>query len=134
MTPPCRDQLDDLIFRFSKTVAGVEHALVLSSDGIAVSGSPELKPEDSERLATVSAAAIGLAEGSTRGSGAGAVREVVMVMDKSLLFVTQLSRDFSFAVLGAATADLDDLGYEMGAMIQRLQAHVEHDRSDSPVA
>jgi predicted regulator of Ras-like GTPase activity (Roadblock/LC7/MglB family) len=105
---------------FAESVPGVEHALLLSSDGMAVASSKMLLPDDGERLATVSAAAIGLAEGSTRSSGIGAVREIMIVMARSLLFVTQIAEGSSLAVLSDASADLAKVGQEMGMLIARL--------------
>ncbi|MDH3706957.1 MAG: roadblock/LC7 domain-containing protein [Acidimicrobiia bacterium] len=115
-------RLNGLVENYASTVAGVEHALVFSTDGLPIARSARLGTDDADRLATVAAATIGLAEGATQGSGVGAVREVMMVMEQSYLFVTRVGSGAALAVLTSASADVDLIGYEMGLLVERSGA------------
>lgn len=115
-------RLNGLVQNYASTVAGVEHALVFSTDGLPIARSAHLAAEDADRLATVAAATIGLAEGATQGSGVGNVREVMVVMDVSYLFVTRVGTGAALAVLTSASCDVDLIGYEMGLLVERSGA------------
>ena len=112
-------RLNGLVQNYASTVAGVQHALVFSTDGLPIARSDALSSEDAERLSTVAAAVIGLAEGSTQGSGVGGVREIMIVMEQSYLFVTRVGTGAALAVLAGASADVDLIGYEMGLLVER---------------
>ena len=112
-------QLNGLIENFAMTVAGVEHALVFSVDGLPIARSTRLETDAAERLSTVAAAVIGLAEGSTEGTGVGAVREVMIVMEHRYLFVTRVGHGGALAVVTTPSADVDLIGYEMGLLVDR---------------
>ncbi|MGI9600910.1 MAG: roadblock/LC7 domain-containing protein [Acidimicrobiales bacterium] len=115
-------RLNGLVENYANTVAGVEHALVFSTDGLPIARSARLAGEDADRLATVAAATIGLAEGATQGSGVGSVREIMVVMEQSYLFVTRVGSGAALAVLTSAAADVDLIGYEMGLLVERSGA------------
>ncbi len=115
-------QLNGLVENFADNVAGVDHALVLSTDGLPIASSARMYGDAAERLATVAASTFGLAEGATKGTGAGEVREVMIVMDNSYLFVTRVGDGAALAVLAAAAANVDQVGYEMGLLVERSGA------------
>ncbi len=112
-------QLNGLVENFASTVAGVKHALVFSVDGLPIARSSQLLSDASDRLSTVAAATIGLAEGSTKGTGVGDVREVMIVMENAYLFVTRIGHGGALAVLTSPSADVDLIGYEMGLLVER---------------
>ena len=76
--------LDDLVMR----VPDVNKAVILSRDGLAIAASSALTREDAEHLAAVASGFQSLARGAGRHFGGGYVRQTIVEMDTSFLFVT----------------------------------------------
>ena len=71
-------------------VPAVRHAVVLSTDGLAIASSAQLQREDSEHLAAVASGFHSLAKGAGRHFEAGAVRQTMVEFDGGFLFVVVL--------------------------------------------
>ncbi|MFE0100551.1 roadblock/LC7 domain-containing protein [Streptomyces sp. NPDC059009] len=112
--------LDDLTRRMEH----VQHALVLSNDGLVTGASSELKREDAEHLAAVSSGLHSLAKGSGRHFGAGNVRQTMIEFDDAVLFVTAAGDGSCLCVLSTAEADMGQVAYEMTLLVNRVGEHL----------
>ncbi|RJL32686.1 roadblock/LC7 domain-containing protein [Bailinhaonella thermotolerans] len=112
--------LDDLISR----VAPVRHVVLLSSDGLAIGASKDLRREDSEHLAALAAGFQSLARGAGNHFGGGAVRQTIIEMEDAFLFVTAAGQGTNLAVLSTADADVGLIAYEMAMLVKRVGQHL----------
>ncbi|TDC73861.1 roadblock/LC7 domain-containing protein [Actinomadura sp. 7K507] len=112
--------LDSLVQR----VAPVQNAVVLSSDGLKMAASSGLAREESEHLAAVAASFQSLARGAGETFGGGPVRQTIVEMESSFLFVTAAGQGACLAVLAAADADLGIIAYEMAMLVTRVGQHL----------
>ncbi|GAB2525630.1 roadblock/LC7 domain-containing protein [Nocardiopsis aegyptia] len=108
--------LDDLVDR----VVGAAHAIVLSSDGLLLGGSRGLSSQDAEHLSAVASAFQSLARGTGRHFGGGEVRQTVVEMEHSYLFVTAAGTGACLAVLATEDADVGLVAYEMNLRVKRV--------------
>ncbi|MFV2198147.1 roadblock/LC7 domain-containing protein [Nocardiopsis sp. LOL_012] len=108
--------LDDLVDR----VVGTDHAIVLSADGLLIGRSRLLTGEDAEHLSALASAFQSLARGTGRYFGGGAVRQTVVEMERSYLFVTAAGEGACLAVLADETADVGLVAYEMNLRVKRV--------------
>lgn len=115
--------LDDLTER----VEHVQHAMVLSSDGLVTGASTGMRREDAEHLAAVSSGLHSLAKGSGRHFGAGQVRQTMVEFDEAVLFVTAAGEGSCLCVLSAAEADIGQVAYEMTLLVNRVGEHLDVD-------
>ncbi|MFE7749557.1 roadblock/LC7 domain-containing protein [Streptomyces sp. NPDC057428] len=112
--------LDDLVAR----IAEIRHAVVLSSDGLAVGASQALSREDAEHLAAVASGFHSLAKGAGRHFRAGGVRQTMVEMDEGFLFVVAAGDGSCLTVLGTAFADIGLVAYEMARLVKRVGEHL----------
>ena len=112
--------LDDLVSR----VAEVDKAVILSRDGIALAASATLTREDSEHLAATAAGFQSLARGIGHHFGGGPVRQTIVEMEHSFLFVTAAGEGSCLAVLSPASADAGLIAYEMALLVKRVGQHL----------
>ncbi|WP_017606020.1 roadblock/LC7 domain-containing protein [Nocardiopsis alkaliphila] len=108
--------LDDLVDR----VVGAGHAIVLSADGLLLGRSRGLGAEDAEHLSALASAFQSLARGTGRHFGGGDVRQTVVEMERSYLFVTAAGEGACLAVLAAEDADVGLVAYEMNLRVKRV--------------
>jgi predicted regulator of Ras-like GTPase activity (Roadblock/LC7/MglB family) len=107
--------LDDLVGRVKQT----QHAVVLSVDGLLMASSAGLSRDDAEQLAAIASGIQSLAKGAGRRFGGGPVRQTVIEMQSSFLFVTAAGHGACLAVLAAEDADVGLVAYEMAMIVQR---------------
>jgi len=112
--------LDDLVSR----VAQIDKAVILSRDGLVLGSSRSLAREDAEHLAAVAAGFQSLARGAGRHFGGGQVRQVIVEMDSSFLFVTAAGDGSCLAVLADADSDVGLIAYEMTLLVKRVGTHL----------
>jgi predicted regulator of Ras-like GTPase activity (Roadblock/LC7/MglB family) len=112
--------LDDLTHR----VAGIQHAVLLSADGLTMGGSQALTREDTEHLAAIAAGSHGLASGAGRHFGLGGVRQTIFELEGGFLFVTAAGQGARLAVLAAGDAELGLVTYEMALLVKRVGQHL----------
>ncbi|MGD9793935.1 MAG: roadblock/LC7 domain-containing protein [Acidimicrobiia bacterium] len=108
-----------LVANFVERVPGIRHALVVSSDGLAMAVSDGLQREAADRFAAVASGLIGLANGVAVPFRAGRVHEVIIEMQQAFMFVTGISDGSCLAVLAAAGCDMGLVGYEMALLVER---------------
>jgi uncharacterized protein len=108
--------VDDLVSRVDQA----RHAVVLSADGLLIASTRDLSQEDAEHLAAVAAGFQSLARGAGRYFGGGAVRQTIVEMESSFLFVTAAGQGACLAVLSAQDADVGLIAYEMAMLVARV--------------
>ncbi|MBG0815447.1 roadblock/LC7 domain-containing protein [Planomonospora sp. ID82291] len=119
-----RTELSWLLDDLTRRVPGIRHAIVLSSDGLAMGGSQGLTREDTEHLSAISAGSHSLAQGAGRHFGLGGVRQTIIELEGGFLFVTAAGQGARLAVLAAHDADLGMVTYEMALLVKRVGDHL----------
>jgi predicted regulator of Ras-like GTPase activity (Roadblock/LC7/MglB family) len=112
--------LDDLVTR----VAQVDRAVILSRDGLPLGASAGLAREDAEHLAATAAGFQSLARGIGQRFGGGGIRQTIVEMENSFLFVSAAGAGSCLAVLSPATADAGLIAYEMALLVKRVGTHL----------
>ncbi|MGW3783560.1 roadblock/LC7 domain-containing protein [Micromonospora chokoriensis] len=107
--------LNDLVSRIGQ----VEHAVVLSVDGLLVASSAGLVRDDGEHLAAIASSIQSLAKGAGTRFNGGAVRQTIVEMESSFLFVTAAGRGACLAALASENADVGLVAYEMAMLVSR---------------
>lgn len=114
----------DLGWLLSGLVERVPHtrsAVLLSSDGLkkAVSG---LDVQSAEQLAAIASGLFSLARGTgIKFDGNDVVRQVIVELDGTVLFVASAGSGSVLAVLAGREADAGVLGYEMSQLIKSVR-------------
>jgi predicted regulator of Ras-like GTPase activity (Roadblock/LC7/MglB family) len=121
---PVDKVLDWLLDDLTKRIEHIQHALVLSNDGLVTGASTGLAREDAEHLAAVSSGLHSLARGSGRHFGAGNARQTMVEFDEAMLFVTAAGDGSCLCVLSSAEADIGQVAYEMTLMVNRVGEHL----------
>lgn len=108
--------LNDLVSQ----VTQVESAIVLSVDGLLITTSAEISRDDGEHLAAIASGIQSLAKGAGQrfGSG-GTVRQTIIELDSSFLFVMAAGNGACLAVLAGEGADVGLIAYEMAVLVGR---------------
>ncbi|NGO68424.1 roadblock/LC7 domain-containing protein [Streptomyces boncukensis] len=120
-------QNTDISWLLTGLVQRVPHtcsALLLSADGLvkAVHG---LEADTADHMAALASGLYSLARsaGVRLGEG-GEVRQVVVELDASLLFVSTAGQGACLAVVAGREADAAVLGYEMGMLVKSVRPYL----------
>jgi predicted regulator of Ras-like GTPase activity (Roadblock/LC7/MglB family) len=105
--------LDDVVER----VECVEHAAVLSADGLLVASSHALTRDDGEHLSAVASAFQSLARGVGERFGGGNVRQTIIELESRFMLVAAAGQGACLAVLAEAAADIGLVAYEMAMLV-----------------
>lgn len=114
------ENLNWLLARLVDSVPGINQAVVVSSDGLALAKSEGVDRETAERLAAVSSGMIGLAYGSAGRFGAGPVSNVIVEMQRGWLFVTGIRDGSLICCLTEKDIDMGAIAFEMSIFVQRV--------------
>ncbi|MEU8828107.1 roadblock/LC7 domain-containing protein [Streptomyces sp. NPDC048636] len=99
-------------------------ALLLSSDGL-VKAAHGLDTDTADHMAALSSGLHSLARSAgMRFDGGGDVRQVVVELSGSLLFVSSAGQGAQLAVLAGREADPSVLGYEMAMLVKAVRPHL----------
>jgi predicted regulator of Ras-like GTPase activity (Roadblock/LC7/MglB family) len=112
--------LDELTIR----TPTIRHAVLLSTDGLAIAASRDLSREDREHLAAVASGFNSLAKGATRQFGAGSVRQSMVEFDDGFLFVVAAGSGACLAVFADAETDIGLVAYEMARLVKQVGEHM----------
>ncbi|GAB2817864.1 roadblock/LC7 domain-containing protein [Streptomyces sp. NPDC054796] len=120
-------QPTDLSWLLTGLVQRVPHshsALLLSSDGL-VKSAHGLEPDTADHMAALASGLYSLARsaGVRLGEG-GEVRQVVVELENSLLFVSTAGQGACLAVLADRDADAAVLGYEMAMLVKSVRPYL----------
>ncbi|RKS08888.1 putative regulator of Ras-like GTPase activity (Roadblock/LC7/MglB family) [Nocardiopsis sp. Huas11] len=116
--------LDWLLSDLVKRVVGARQALLLSADGLLLSGSRGLDREEGERLAAVASGFASLARGARAQLGAAEVRQTVVEMDSVLFFVLAAGRGASLALVAESSCDMGQAAFEMNRLVRQVGPHL----------
>jgi predicted regulator of Ras-like GTPase activity (Roadblock/LC7/MglB family) len=114
------EDLNWLVTNFAEQVPSVAHAIVVSSDGLAVAYSQGFPADRADQLAAVTAGLASLTEGACRMFEAGVVTRTVVDMEQGLLVVMSIADGSSLAVLVADDCDMGLVAYEMALLVERV--------------
>jgi predicted regulator of Ras-like GTPase activity (Roadblock/LC7/MglB family) len=112
--------LDDLAGR----VEDIQHAVILSRDGLAIAASQGLGREHAEHLAALAAGVQSLARGAGEHFSLGEVRQTIIELEHAFLFVSAAGYGSCLAVLCPANADAGLIAYEMAMLVKRAGPHL----------
>jgi predicted regulator of Ras-like GTPase activity (Roadblock/LC7/MglB family) len=112
--------MDDLVDR----VRGVDHAVLLSTDGLLMARSNGLPQADAEHLSAVGSAYRSLSHGTGRHFGLGGVRQTVVELEHAYLLVTEAGPQACLVVLTDENTDLGPVAYEMNRVVAQAQTHL----------
>lgn len=126
MNDQLRENADNfawLISNFVNEVPGVEHAIVVSSDGLMLTQSRDLPEEHAEQLSAIASGLYSLAEGGARLFSKGECEQLIVRMERGHLFVMSISDGSSLAVLASLDSDMKIVAYQMTRLVENA-AHV----------
>jgi len=111
--------LNWLVADFTERLPAVEHAAVVSSDGVPLAVSDGVPPDRLEHLSAITAGLISLARGTASMFEGGAVTQTLVAMARGVLVIVAISDGSSLAVLAVVDADLDLVAYEMTVLAEQ---------------
>jgi predicted regulator of Ras-like GTPase activity (Roadblock/LC7/MglB family) len=112
--------LDDLVRR----LAGVRHAVVLSTDGLLLGRSTGISRDEAEHFSAMASALNSLARSAGTRFAGGGVRQTVVELDHAVLFVTTAGENACLALMTAETANMGMVAYEMNQTVQRVGTYL----------
>src|SRR6478735_3547654 len=116
--------LDWLLSGLVQRVHHTRNAVLLSSDGL-VKSVHGLDADSADHMAALASGlySLGRSAGTRFGDG-GDVRQVVVELDSTLLFVTTAGSGTCLAVLAGREADAAVLGYEMAMLVKSVRPYL----------
>lgn len=121
------DRDTDLGWLLDELVAKVEEihqVILLSRDGLVMSASSGMTPEDARFLAALSSGYFSLANGAREHFGAQRVRQAVIEIDDRLFFMLPAAAGSCLAVLADAGRNAKMVAYETAMLIKRVRGHL----------
>ena len=109
-----------LVSNFAERVPGVAHAVVVSADGLLLTGSNRLPRDRADQLAAVASGLISLTQGAARCFEAGEVVQTVVEMERGIVLLMSISDGSCLATLAAPNCDIGLVGYEMTLLVDRV--------------
>ncbi|MFF0448846.1 roadblock/LC7 domain-containing protein [Streptomyces sp. NPDC004609] len=116
--------LDWLLSGLVQRVPYTRNAVLLSSDGL-VRSVHGLEADAADHMAALASGlySLGRSAGARFGDG-GEVRQVVVELDTTLLFVSTAGSGTCLAVLAGREADASVLGYEMAMLVKSVRPYL----------
>jgi uncharacterized protein len=108
-----------LINAFTERVAGVTHAVVVSSDGLLVAVSDHLPRDSADQLAAVTSSLVSVTNGAARIFDGDEIRQTVVEMGRGYFLVMSIRDGSILATLAAHEADVGVVGYEMAKLVKQ---------------
>ncbi|GAA4262267.1 roadblock/LC7 domain-containing protein [Dactylosporangium darangshiense] len=107
--------LEDLVHR----VGGIDHAVVLSADGLVLTASTQLHRDGAEHLAAIASAVHSLAKGLSAQFPVGSPKQALLELEDAYFLVTAAGPRAYLAVLAGRDAELGMITYEMVTLVDR---------------
>lgn len=108
-----------LINGFTERVAGVVHAVVVSSDGLLVAASDHLPRDSADQFAAVTSGLVSVIKSAARIFDGEDIRQTVVEMGRGYLLVMSIRDGSILATLAAHDADVGVVGYEMAKLTKQ---------------
>ncbi|MFC9842114.1 roadblock/LC7 domain-containing protein [Streptomyces sp. NPDC060223] len=122
--PATHSQLDQLLTGLVERVAEVNHAVVLSEDGLVVSRSTGFLRDDAERLAATASGLMSLSKGVSMDFHGGPVRQALIEMANCFLILSTAGPGAHLAVLTNQGADVGVVAYQMNMLVKKIGEHL----------
>ncbi|WP_432981209.1 roadblock/LC7 domain-containing protein [Dactylosporangium sp. CA-233914] len=119
--------LEWLLNNLVKQVEHLQHAVVLSADGLLMATSDGLAQDAAEHLAAVASGLQSIARGAGRRFGTGSVRQTVVEMNEGLLVVTPAGQGACLAVLAGVEADIGVISYQLALLVVQVGQYLAAD-------
>lgn len=132
--PATHSRLDQLLTGLVERVAGVNHAVVLSEDGLVVSKSTAFVRDDAERLAATASGLMSLSKGVSMDFRGGPVRQLLLEMGNSYLILTNAGPGANLVVLTSHSADVGVVAYQMNMLVKKIGEHLSAAPRTGPAA
>lgn len=120
MTSAPRDNLEWLVAKFAREVAGVTHAVLVSADGLLIAASEHMPTERADQLAAVTSGLASLSTGAAQLFEGGHVMQSIVEMERGFLLLMRVGDGSNLAALAARTSDIGQIGYEMAILVERV--------------
>lgn len=124
VTSPNPGRLDWLLDDLVKRLAGVRHATLLSTDGLILGRSAGIPVDDADQFCAIASALHGVARTAGARFDGGGVRQTVVELDRSIIFVTSAGDNACLALMAAQNANMGMIAYEMNQTVHRLGAYL----------
>ena len=105
--------LDWLLADFLRSTPGVQHALVVSADGLRVAATEQVDDRLADQLSAATSGLVSLANGAAQLIRLGAMTQTIVELAGGHLFITQISQGATLAVVAGRNCDMGMVGYEM---------------------
>jgi len=102
-----------LINDFVRTVHGVTHALIMSSDGFPLTASEKMSTTESEQLAAISSGLLSLAGNSAALFDKGTCEQIIIRLSQGYFLFMGIDSGAGLAVLTGPDCDMKVVAYEM---------------------
>lgn len=112
--------VQDLVDR----VADVQHAVVLSADGLRVASSKDIQRDAADRVSAIASGLQSLARGINTHFQIGNLRQTALEYDDGYVFVIAAGHGTCLAVISGPETDMGLVAYEMEMMVQRAAEHL----------
>ncbi|MFJ3230964.1 roadblock/LC7 domain-containing protein [Streptomyces sp. NPDC086787] len=123
-TPATHARIDQLLTGLVDQVAEVNHAVVLSEDGLLVGKSTGLPRDDAERLAATASGLVSLGKGVSMDFRGGPVRRTVVEMAGGHLILASAGPGAHLAVLTGQGAEVTAVAHRMEILAARVGEHL----------
>ncbi len=108
-----------LVTRFTKQTAGAIASIAVSADGLLIAMSSGLPRENADRLAAISSALLGLANGISDNHPMGHPDKIIIELERGYMLVCTIAVGCSLGVLANKDAGLGTIAYEMALFANR---------------
>jgi predicted regulator of Ras-like GTPase activity (Roadblock/LC7/MglB family) len=102
-----------LIDDFVQKVNGATHALIMSSDGLALTSSASVNTEEGERLAAIASGMLSLARNSAALFSKGDCEQIIVRLTHGYFLFMGIDAGAGLAVMTGPDCDMKVVGYEM---------------------
>ena len=133
-TPATHSRLDQLLTGLVDRVAEVNHAVVLSEDGLVVSKSLGFLRDEAERLAATASGLMSLSKGVSMDFRGGPVRQALIEMANCYLLLTSAGPGAHLVVLTDQGADVGVVAYQMNMLVKKIGEHLSAAPRDTVTA
>jgi predicted regulator of Ras-like GTPase activity (Roadblock/LC7/MglB family) len=125
-----------LINDFVDRVPGVAHGITVSTDGLLIAASRELREDRADQLAAVASGLLSLTDGAAQYFEAGNVRETIVEMDAGTMLLMAISDGSCLSILADPGYDIGQIAYEMALLVDRFSRQLTPGErtEDAPVS
>ena len=115
-----RENLEWLVSKFAREVAGVSHAVLVSADGLLMAASEHMPKERADQLAAVTSGLASLSTGAAQLFQGGHVMQSIVEMEHGFLLLMRVGDGSNIAALATRSCDIGQIGYEMAILVERV--------------